>query len=98
MTNFELRIYEIVRHIPRGKVASYGAVARCAGNPGASRAVGNALNKNYDPAIPCHRVVGVRGDVGGFNRGKRKKITLLRSEGVEVRRFRAGKEYMFEFA
>jgi O6-methylguanine-DNA--protein-cysteine methyltransferase len=48
----------------------------------AYRAVGNILNKNYDPKIPCHRVVRSDGKTGGYNRGDKKKIELLKKEGV----------------
>jgi len=54
---FARRVYGIVAHIPRGKTMTYGEVARQAGNPGAARAVGTVLSKNYDPKIPCHRVI-----------------------------------------
>ena len=58
------RIYEAVRHIPRGKVATYGRVAEMAGNPRMSRAVGNALHKNTDPErTPCYRVVNSKGEL-----------------------------------
>ena len=56
------RIYEAVKKIPKGKVATYGQVAQMAGNPRMARAVGNALHKNPDPStIPCHRVVNSKG-------------------------------------
>ena len=56
------RIYEAVKKIPRGRVATYGQVAKMAGNPKMSRAVGNALHKNPDPdRIPCYRVVNSKG-------------------------------------
>ena len=58
------RIYEAVKRIPKGCVATYGQVAAMAGNPRMSRAVGNALHKNPDPAnIPCHRVVNAKGQL-----------------------------------
>ena len=58
------RIYEAVKRIPKGKVATYGTVATMAGNPRMSRAVGNALHKNPDPEhIPCHRVVNAKGEL-----------------------------------
>lgn len=85
MTTFEL-IYAVVSKIPRGKVASYGQVARLAGNPRWSRVVGYALHVNPDPdRIPCYRVVNRFGEVseafafGGANR----QIELLTAEGVE---------------
>ena len=58
------RIYEAVKKIPKGKVATYGQVAKMAGNPRMARAVGNALHKNPDPStIPCHRVVNSKGEL-----------------------------------
>lgn len=60
------RIYEAVKKIPAGKVATYGQVAAMAGNPKMSRAVGNALHKNPDPEnIPCFRVVNSKGELSG---------------------------------
>ncbi len=64
---------------------TYGQVAKLAGNPGAARAVGNILNKNYDPAIPCHRVIRADGKIGGYNRGEKQKIKLLQREKVNFR-------------
>ena len=60
------RIYEAVKKIPKGKVATYGQVAALAGNPGMCRAVGNALHKNPDPGhVPCYRVVNAKGELSG---------------------------------
>ncbi|MFH1586358.1 MAG: MGMT family protein [Candidatus Diapherotrites archaeon] len=74
-----------LRKIPQGKVTTYGEVARVLGNPKAARAVGNACNRNpHAPKVPCHRVVKSNGEVGGFAGGKRKKIELLRKEGVGI--------------
>ena len=81
------RIYEAVKKIPRGKVATYGQVAEMAGDKKMARAVGNALHKNPDPAsIPCHRVVNAKGELaGGFAFGGAEvQAELLRAEGVEV--------------
>jgi len=81
------RIYEAVKRIPKGKVASYGQVAEMAGDKNMARAVGNALHKNPDPAtIPCHRVVNSKGELAGafaFG-GAEVQANRLRSEGVEV--------------
>lgn len=81
------RIYEAVKKIPRGKVATYGRVAELAGNPKMSRAVGNALHKNPDPEhIPCYRVVNAKGELaeafvfGGVNMQEK----LLEADGIEV--------------
>ncbi|MDR3558272.1 MAG: MGMT family protein [Candidatus Pacebacteria bacterium] len=51
--------------------------------PRAFRAVGNILNKNYDPTIPCHRVVRSDGTLGGYNRGAKKKMEMLKEESLE---------------
>lgn len=82
-TEFQKAVYRIVRQIPRGKTMSYKEVAERLGRPQAARGVGNILNKNYDPKIPCHRVIRSDGKVGGYNRGARKKIKLLRKEGIK---------------
>ena len=96
------RIYEAVKKIPKGYVATYAQVAEAAGEKKMARAVGNALHKNPDPAsIPCHRVVNAKGELAGeyaFG-GAWKQAEILRSEGVEVvdgkvylKRFRWGGE------
>ena len=81
------RIYEAVKRIPKGKVATYGQVAKLAGNERMSRAVGNALHKNPSPeVIPCHRVVDSKGRLAGefaFG-GAGAQAKLLEVEGVTV--------------
>lgn len=80
-TDFERRVYEATRAIPFGKVATYGQIAKAIGEPGAARAVGNALGKNpIALVIPCHRVVASTG-IGGFTGGLEWKRKLLRFEG-----------------
>ncbi|MFH0885384.1 MAG: MGMT family protein [Candidatus Micrarchaeota archaeon] len=71
--------------IPKGKVATYSNIARAIGRPGAFRAVGNALNKNRSPLVPCHRVIRSDLGVGGFAWGAKKKGELLRKEGVLIK-------------
>ncbi len=81
------RIYEAVKKIPRGKVATYGQIAAMAGNEKMARAVGNALHKNPQPGvIPCHRVVNAKGELaGGFAfGGESVQASLLEEEGVTV--------------
>lgn len=78
---FRKRVLKIVRHIPRGAVLTYKEVAERAGKTGAYRAVGNIVRGNYNTAIPCHRVIRSDGRIGGYNRGARKKVELLRREG-----------------
>jgi methylated-DNA-protein-cysteine methyltransferase-like protein len=82
---FNDRVYEIVSHIPEGKVASYGQVASMAGNCRASRAVGYAMHRNpYSGALPCHRVVFQSGKLtDGFAfGGKGVQRQLLEAEGI----------------
>jgi len=82
MSPFSQKVYEIVKKIPKGKTLTYKEVARLVGRPLAFRAVGNILNKNYDKEIPCHRVIRSDGKMGGYNRGNKKKVEILRMEGV----------------
>ncbi len=85
-TVFE-RIYEQVKRIPRGKVATYGQIALYAGNPRWARVVGYALHSNPDPdSIPCYRVVNREGRVSrafAFG-GENMQIIMLRGDGIEV--------------
>ncbi|KKU80643.1 MAG: Regulatory protein ada [Parcubacteria group bacterium GW2011_GWA1_47_8] len=85
--DFKQKVFNIIRKIPRGKVLTYKKVATRAGNPRASRAVGGILGTNFDPTIPCHRVVRTDGGVGGYNRGINNKIKLLKKEGVASKTF-----------
>lgn len=81
------RIYEAVKKIPRGRVATYGQIAELAGDKKMARAVGNALHHNPDPdTIPCYRVVNAKGELSGafaFG-GMRSQEALLRADGIEV--------------
>ncbi|MEK7546990.1 MAG: MGMT family protein [Patescibacteria group bacterium] len=76
------KVLAAVRKIPSGRTATYKEIARIAGNPRAYRAVGNILNKNYNPKIPCHRIIRSDGKIGGYNKGAEKKLALLKKEGV----------------
>lgn len=81
---FSEKVYEAVRKIPKGETRTYKQVAKLAGSPKAFRAVGNILNKNYDPKIPCHRVVRSDGKTGGYNRGVEQKAKILKTEGARI--------------
>lgn len=84
---FFSKIYEVVKQIPKGKVATYKQVATKAGNSNASRAVGMAMKHNPDmSSIPCHRVVGSDGKMHGYSAGSgiESKIEMLRKEGIEI--------------
>lgn len=78
--SFRNRVLSVVKKIPKGKTMTYGQVAEKAGSAKAYRAVGNILNKNYNPDIPCHRVVRSDGKIGGYNRGAEKKLEILKKE------------------
>lgn len=80
------RIYVFVSKIPMGKVSTYGRTSVAAGQAGKSRWVGWVLNKNTDPEVPCHRVVMENGAVGGYNKGKNRKVMVLRREGIEIKK------------
>lgn len=89
VTPFQLRVYDATRRIPRGRVTTYGLLARALGC-GSARAVGQALKVNpWAPRVPCHRVIRADLTLGGFQgrtRGSalRRKEELLRREGVRL--------------
>jgi len=85
VTSFQERVYKIVKKIPEGSVLTYKIIAKKAGLPRAWRAVGNILNKNRNPKIPCHRVIRSNGEPGGYKKGVNKKLFLLRKEGVKIK-------------
>lgn len=74
-TPFSEKVFAVVAKIPKGTTMTYQEVAILAGNPRAYRAVGNVLNKNYNPKIPCHRVIRSDRTAGGYNRGRERKDT-----------------------
>ena len=87
---FNQRVYAVARAIPPGRVLTYGDVARAIGEPGASRAVGQALGHNpFAPVVPCHRVLAAGGRSGGFSAtgGAATKLKML-----EIEKAQFGKE------
>jgi len=85
-STFERRVWDLLRTIPYGATTSYGALARRLGDPRATRAVGAANGKNPIPIIvPCHRVLGARGELTGFGGGLDRKRWLLEHEGALLR-------------
>lgn len=80
---FARRVLATVRRIPPGRVATYGDVAAMAGSPRAHRAVGSIMRECRDPGVPCHRVIGAAGALGGYSSLQLKR-ELLRAEGLEV--------------
>ena len=86
-TEFQVTVWRAIAKIPKGEVRTYKQLARTIKKPKAIRAVANACGKNpYPIKIPCHRVVGSNGYIGGYsgNGGIKQKKHLLRKEGVTL--------------
>lgn len=90
--------YNILKKVPKGKVTTYKDIAKTL-NSKAYRAVGTAMNKNpYAPKVPCHRVVNSNGKIGKFAHGTKKKIEMLKSEGIEIKNEKVDlKKFGFKF-
>ena len=82
--SFAATVLSVVRRIPPGRVSTYGDVAKMAGRPLACRAVGNIMRECRDRGVPCHRVVGAGGAIGGYGGNIEIKRSLLRAEGIVV--------------
>ncbi len=98
MPPFYESCYSLLKKVPKGKVTTYKEIAKAL-NSKAYRAVGNAMHNNpYAPVVPCHRVVNSNGNVGGFFSGTKRKIKMLKSEGVEIVNNKIDlKKYGFKF-
>ena len=86
-TKFQLKVWNYLKKIPRGKVKTYSEVAKSIGKPLAVRAVANAIGKNpLAPQIPCHRVIRSDGSLGGYSGkgGIKTKKLLLKKEGIRL--------------
>ena len=86
-TRFQLKVWNYLKKIPRGKVKTYSEVAKAIGKPLAVRAVANAIGKNpLAPQIPCHRVIRSDGSLGGYSGkgGIKTKRLLLKKEGITL--------------
>jgi O-6-methylguanine DNA methyltransferase len=95
MITFREKVFNVVKKIPKGMVLTYGEVARRAGFPRGARAVGSVLKTNFDPAIPCHRVIRSDGSLGGYNRGKNQKRAILIKEGYNF--YNNNRQITYEF-
>ncbi len=88
--SFAEKVYSLCRKIPKGKVSTYGEIARFLNTRG-YQAIGQALRCNpYAPQVPCHRVIKSDGSIGGFKGKKegkeiREKIRLLEKEGIKIK-------------
>lgn len=96
MSKFQKEVYKAVKKIPFGRIASYAEIAFVIKKPRAMRAVGNALSKNRNSDIPCHRVVRSDGAVGGYAYGTRAKIKLLKREGVSIKYGKADSRHIID--
>ncbi len=86
-TKFQLKVWNYLKKIPRGKVKTYSEVAKAIGKPLAVRAVANSIGKNpLAPQIPCHRVIRSDGSLGGYSGkgGVKTKRLLLKKEGISL--------------
>lgn len=84
MAGFNEKCYKLLKKVPFGKVVSYKEIAKKLKTK-AYQAIGNAMNKNRDLInIPCYKVIKSNGEIGGYVKGAKKKIQLLKKEGIEV--------------
>lgn len=101
LTAFENKVLKTVTKIPRRKVTTYKLLAKAIGQATAVRAVANALSKNpWLVKIPCHRVVRSDGRLGGYRLGLKKKLLLLKKEGIKFdskNKIRDFKKVLYEF-
>lgn len=96
-TDFAKAIYLSLLRVPEGKVTTYKDLAESIGSK-AYRGVGQVMNKNpYAPTVPCHRVISSDRTIGGFAHGVKKKIALLKKEGVHIKNGKVDKKYLFKF-
>ena len=95
---FSERCYSLLRKVPKGKVTTYAEIAKAL-NTKAYRAVGNAMNKNKNsPKIPCHRVINSNGSIGNYNLGVKRKIEMLRKEGILIKNNKIDLDkYLYKF-
>lgn len=84
--NLDKKIYKKLLEVPKGKITTYGDLAKAVGMKNGQRAVGKIMNKNPFPVIiPCHRVVKSDGKVGGYAYGEEIKSSMLTREGIQIK-------------
>ena len=85
MNDLDRRVYKKLLNVPKGKVTTYGELAKAVGLKNGQRAIGKIMNKNPFPVIiPCHRVVKSDGKVGGYFYGQNVKTKMLSEEGIQI--------------
>lgn len=86
MNELEQRVYKELMRVPKGKVTTYGELAKAAGIKNGQRIIGQIMNRNPFPVIiPCHRVVKSDGKIGGYFYGQSVKTEMLSKEGISVK-------------
>ncbi|MBA4464005.1 MAG: MGMT family protein [Nitrosopumilaceae archaeon] len=84
--NLDEKIYKKLLEVPKGKITTYGELAKAVGFTNGQRAVGKIMNKNpYPVIIPCHRVVKSDGKIGGYAYGGEIKKNMLQKEGIKIK-------------
>jgi len=84
--NLDEKIYKKLLEVPKGKITTYGDLAKAVGFANGQRAVGKIMNKNpYPVIIPCHRVVKSNGKIGGYAYGEEIKENMLKKEGIKIK-------------
>ena len=84
--NLDKKIYKKLSEVPKGKITTYGELAKAVGMKNGQRAVGRIMNKNpYPVIIPCHRVIKSDGKVGGYAYGEEIKSNMLTKEGIKIK-------------
>ncbi len=83
--NLDQLVYKKLLRVPKGKITTYGELAKAVGLKNGQRAIGRIMNKNPFPVIvPCHRVVNSNGKIGGYAYGQDVKNKMLTKEGIEI--------------
>lgn len=95
----EHKVYEKLLKVPKGKVTTYGELAKAVGLKNGQRAIGRIMNKNPFPVIvPCHRVILSSGKIGGYAWGEKIKANMLSKEGVQIKKGKIlDKDKIFRF-
>ena len=82
----EEKVYKKLLEVPKGKVTTYGDLAKAIGLKNGQRVIGKIMNKNPYPAIiPCHRVIKSDGKIGGYAWGEKVKAKMLSNEGIKIK-------------
>ena len=83
--NIEQKVYKKLLDVPKGKITTYGDLAKAVGLKNGQRLIGKIMNKNpYPVLVPCHRVVMSTGKIGGYAYGEIVKMKMLSDEGIEI--------------